>query len=219
MRLAAPGDRPARGLLGRHQRHRLRRARSTRWRPLARPSPTSTIRRRGMSAARLRMYTSEEAHSSVEKAGHRARRRTGERASRSATDPAFRMDAADAVATPSHATARRPHSVRGRRHGRHHLGDGGRSRARDRGRLRASSRFWLHVDAAYGGAAAVLDSHRWVLAGCERADSLVVNPHKWLFTPDGLQRSLLPRGRTFCKQRFSITPALPQTTEAARYAT
>jgi aromatic-L-amino-acid decarboxylase len=47
----------------------------------------------------------------------------------------------------------------------------------------ASEGLWLHVDAAYGGAAAILPSHRQVLAGCERADSLVVNPHKWLFTP------------------------------------
>lgn len=44
-------------------------------------------------------------------------------------------------------------------------------------------RIWLHVDAAYGGAAAVVSSHRHVLAGCDRADSLVVNPHKWLLTP------------------------------------
>ena len=42
---------------------------------------------------------------------------------------------------------------------------------------------WLHVDGAYGGAAAVCEEFRWVLAGSERADSIVVNPHKWLFTP------------------------------------
>jgi aromatic-L-amino-acid/L-tryptophan decarboxylase len=42
---------------------------------------------------------------------------------------------------------------------------------------------WLHVDGAYGGAAAVCNEFRWVLAGCEHADSIVVNPHKWLFTP------------------------------------
>jgi aromatic-L-amino-acid decarboxylase len=42
---------------------------------------------------------------------------------------------------------------------------------------------WLHVDGAYGGAAAVCEEFRWVLAGCDRVDSIIVNPHKWLFTP------------------------------------
>jgi aromatic-L-amino-acid decarboxylase len=42
---------------------------------------------------------------------------------------------------------------------------------------------WLHVDAAYAGSAAVCPEFRWALEGAERADSLVVNPHKWLFTP------------------------------------
>jgi aromatic-L-amino-acid decarboxylase len=42
---------------------------------------------------------------------------------------------------------------------------------------------WLHVDAAYAGSAAVCEEFRWVLAGAERADSIVINPHKWLFTP------------------------------------
>jgi len=42
---------------------------------------------------------------------------------------------------------------------------------------------WLHIDASYGGVAAILPEKRHVLDGCDRADSLVVNPHKWLFTP------------------------------------
>ncbi|HEY2853725.1 MAG TPA: pyridoxal-dependent decarboxylase [Gemmatimonadaceae bacterium] len=42
---------------------------------------------------------------------------------------------------------------------------------------------WLHVDGAYGGVAAICPEMRDVLAGVEYADSLVVNPHKWLFTP------------------------------------
>ncbi len=42
---------------------------------------------------------------------------------------------------------------------------------------------WLHVDAAYAGAAAVCPELRWCLDGVEEADSIVVNPHKWLFTP------------------------------------
>jgi aromatic-L-amino-acid decarboxylase len=44
-------------------------------------------------------------------------------------------------------------------------------------------KLWLHVDAAYAGAAAILPEKRLALAGCERADSFVVNPHKWLFVP------------------------------------
>jgi aromatic-L-amino-acid decarboxylase len=42
---------------------------------------------------------------------------------------------------------------------------------------------WLHVDAAYAGAAMVCPEFRWAWSGVERADSVVVNPHKWLFTP------------------------------------
>jgi aromatic-L-amino-acid/L-tryptophan decarboxylase len=44
-------------------------------------------------------------------------------------------------------------------------------------------KIWLHVDASYGGSAAILPEMRYVLDGCDRADSLVLNPHKWLFTP------------------------------------
>ncbi|MDA1313317.1 MAG: pyridoxal-dependent decarboxylase [Acidobacteria bacterium] len=42
---------------------------------------------------------------------------------------------------------------------------------------------WLHVDAAYAGSAGILPEKRHFLHGCERADSFLFNPHKWLFTP------------------------------------
>jgi aromatic-L-amino-acid/L-tryptophan decarboxylase len=42
---------------------------------------------------------------------------------------------------------------------------------------------WLHVDAAYAGAAAICPELRWCFDGVDRADSVVINPHKWLFTP------------------------------------
>jgi aromatic-L-amino-acid decarboxylase len=48
--------------------------------------------------------------------------------------------------------------------------------ARDRG-------LWFHVDGAYGGAALFAPSARPLLAGIEQADSMVVDPHKWLFAP------------------------------------
>jgi aromatic-L-amino-acid decarboxylase len=47
----------------------------------------------------------------------------------------------------------------------------------------AREKLWLHVDAAYGGIAGILPEMGHILAGCERAESFVVNPHKWLFTP------------------------------------
>lgn len=47
----------------------------------------------------------------------------------------------------------------------------------------AREKLWLHVDAAYAGTAGILPEMRHILAGCERAESFVVNPHKWLFTP------------------------------------
>lgn len=42
---------------------------------------------------------------------------------------------------------------------------------------------WLHVDAAYGGTAAIIPEMKYILDGIELADSIVVNPHKWMFTP------------------------------------
>jgi len=44
-------------------------------------------------------------------------------------------------------------------------------------------KLWLHVDAAYAGSAALLPEFRWAFEGCERADSFVTNPHKWLLVP------------------------------------
>ena len=49
--------------------------------------------------------------------------------------------------------------------------------------IAAEHSLWLHVDAAYAGAVAMLPEKRHHFAGCERADSFVVNPHKWLFVP------------------------------------
>ena len=42
---------------------------------------------------------------------------------------------------------------------------------------------WVHVDAAYGGPAALVEEYRHLFDGIEEADSMVLNPHKWLFTP------------------------------------
>ncbi len=64
---------------------------------------------------------------------------------------------------------------------------------------------WLHVDAAYAGAVALLPGRRSPFTGWERADSIVVNPHKWLFTP--LDASLLlTRRMDRLHAAFSLQP-------------
>ncbi len=74
-------------------------------------------------------------------------------------------------------------------------------------------RVWLHVDCAYGGSAAIVPERRWILNGVERADSLVVNPHKWLFTPFDLS-AFYCRRMGLLRQAFSLTPEYLKTTEA-----
>jgi aromatic-L-amino-acid decarboxylase len=71
---------------------------------------------------------------------------------------------------------------------------------------------WLHVDAAYAGSAAVVPELRYILDGCERADSLVVNPHKWLFTPFDLS-VLYTRHMDLLRRAFSLVPEYLRTPE------
>jgi aromatic-L-amino-acid decarboxylase len=64
---------------------------------------------------------------------------------------------------------------------------------------------WLHVDAAYAGAVAIIPEQRGPFGGWDRADSIVVNPHKWLFTP--LDASLLlTRRMPDLRAAFSLVP-------------
>jgi len=71
---------------------------------------------------------------------------------------------------------------------------------------------WLHVDAAYAGSAAVVPEMRHILNGCERADSLAVNPHKWLFTPFDLS-VLYCRHMDLVRRAFSLVPEYLRTPE------
>jgi aromatic-L-amino-acid/L-tryptophan decarboxylase len=73
---------------------------------------------------------------------------------------------------------------------------------------------WLHVDAAYAGSAAVCPELRWALDGCDRADSLVVNPHKWLFTPVDCSALWTRRPDAFY-EAFALTPDYLASTEGA----
>jgi len=73
---------------------------------------------------------------------------------------------------------------------------------------------WLHVDAAYAGAAAVCPELRWCLDGVEQADSLVVNPHKWLFTPMDCS-ALWTRHPEVLVETFALRPDYLASTDAA----
>jgi len=78
--------------------------------------------------------------------------------------------------------------------------------------LSAEAGAWLHVDAAYAGPAMVCEENRWAFTGVERADSLVVNPHKWLLTP--IDCSLLYTTRPgVLREAFSIAPVYLRSSE------
>lgn len=64
---------------------------------------------------------------------------------------------------------------------------------------------WLHVDAAYGGAMGALPEGRWVMDGIDRADSIVLNPHKWLFVPLDFS-TLYVRRPDVLRSVFSLVP-------------
>jgi len=66
-------------------------------------------------------------------------------------------------------------------------------------------KLWLHVDSAHAGVTAIIPEMRYIFNGVERADSLVVNPHKWMFTPVDLS-VLLTRKKNILKRAFSLVP-------------
>jgi aromatic-L-amino-acid/L-tryptophan decarboxylase len=172
--------------------------------------PDIDVRRRGMGGTHLRMYTSQEAHSSVEKAGM-VLGVGQDNVVKIPTDSDFRMDV-DALRQAirhDRAAGYVPFAV---------VATIGTTSVTAVDPVAAiadvceQENLWLHVDAAYGGAAAVLDSHRWIMAGCERAESFLVNPHKWLFTPIDCS-VLYCRREDLLKRAFSLTPAYLTTAE------
>jgi aromatic-L-amino-acid/L-tryptophan decarboxylase len=180
----------------------------------AREAAGLDVRARGLAGrpelVALRVYCSEDAHSSVDKAvitlGLGA-----ENVVRLPTDAEFRMDVAALRAAVSEDRARgfRPLAVVAT------VGTTGVTAVDPVGAIAdvcAREGLWLHVDAAYGGAAAVVPELRQVLDGCDRADSLVVNPHKWLFTPVDCSAAFT-RHPAVMRQAFSLTPEYLTTTE------
>jgi aromatic-L-amino-acid decarboxylase len=130
---------------------------------------------------RLRYYASQEAHVSVEKAGmvlgvgQQGLRKIG-------VDSAYRMDVAalELAIQEDLAAGWRPFAVVAT------VGTTSTTSVDPVAEIAAICHrygLWLHVDAAYGGSAAIDLPMRWVLDGCEHADTLTINPHKWLFVP------------------------------------
>jgi aromatic-L-amino-acid decarboxylase len=74
---------------------------------------------------------------------------------------------------------------------------------------------WLHVDAAYAGVAALAPELQHILRGCQRADSLVTNPHKWLFTPVDIS-ILYTRRPEILRRAFSLVPEYLRTADDPR---
>jgi aromatic-L-amino-acid decarboxylase len=162
--------------------------------------------------SRLRMYASTEAHSSIEKAAIVAGiGRAGLR--RIPVDAEYRMkaDALAAAIAEDRAAGWTPFCV---------VATAGTTASTSVDPCRAIAdicareRLWLHVDAAYAGSAALVAELRPLLAGWERADSIVVNPHKWMFTPFDASLLLFRSPETF-KDAFSLVPEYLRTPDAA----
>ena len=176
--------------------------------------PGIEARRRGLvGQARLRMYASEHAHSSVEKAGIVLG--IGQEGLRKIpVDAQFRMDVAALRKAITEDRAAGLHALRGHGHGGHDVDHQHRSRPRHRrGRrkARASGSTWTPPTA---GCAAIVPELRHVLDGCDRADSLVMNPHKWLFVPLDLS-VLYTRRPEVVRAAFSLVPDYLRTPEEA----
>ena len=67
-------------------------------------------------------------------------------------------------------------------------------------------KIWFHVDAAYGGAMLFSQQHRERLSGIEQADSVTIDPHKWMFVPFAAGACLVRAGAEVLRDAFDITP-------------
>ena len=183
----------------------------------AREGVEQRIREEGMSGRPdlplLRVYVSEHAHSSIEKGvitlglGQRSLRKIP-------TDSDFRMD----VRALQHAIAEDkangvvPFCIVAT------VGTTSTSSidpVKEIIPIGEEHAMWLHVDAAYAGSAAIVPELRYILDGCERADSVAVNPHKWLFTPFDLA-VLYCRHMDLLRRAFALVPEYLKTPEQER---
>jgi aromatic-L-amino-acid decarboxylase len=184
---------------------------------IAREALGLRIREEGLAGRpdlpRLRLYTSEQAHSSIEKAAIvLGLGQAG--VTKVAVDDEFRMrsDALEAAIDQDLEAGWKPFCV---------VATVGTTSTTsvdpvpEIAEVCERYKLWLHVDAAYAGAAAILPEKRWALAGCERADSIVVNPHKWLFVPIDCS-AFYCRKPEIMRQAFSLVPEYLRTPEEDR---
>jgi len=182
----------------------------------AREAAVPQVRTRGLSGRpdvpRLRVYCSDQAHSSIEKGvilaglGQEGLRKVP-------SDAEYRMrpDALRTAIAEDRASGVLPIAV---------VATVGTTSTTSVDPVAAiadvceAERLWLHIDSAYAGVAAMLPEHAHILAGADRADSLVVNPHKWLFTPFDLS-AFFCRRMDVVRQAFSLTPEYLKTPDAA----
>ena len=169
--------------------------------------PELAVRERGMAGRadlpRLRVYASEHVHSSVDK-GALALGIGLENVVKIAADDEFRMrpDALAAAIAADRSLGYLPLAC---------VATVGTTSTSSIDPVPAIAEIcgrenvWLHVDGAYGGMLAIVPEFRSILDGVESADSLVVNPHKWLFTPAECSVLFLKRPEVL-KRAFSLVP-------------
>ena len=178
----------------------------------ARQAVAPEVRATGQSAP-LTVYCSEQAHSSVEK-GALLIGVGKPNVRKIAVDSAFRMktDLLERAIEEDLAAGKKPICI---------VPTVGTTATasidpvRDCARLAQRFGLWLHVDLAYAGSATVAPEYRWLLDGVEQADSLITNPHKWLFTPVDLS-VLYTRRPEVLRAAFSLIPEYLRTAEDPR---
>jgi len=163
------------------------------------------VRAEGLQHARpgFRIYVSPDGHSCIQKAaeilglGVQAIHRV-------ATDARHRMDVDSlrAAVTADRAAGQRPFCVAA---SAGTVGTGAIDPLDELADVCAAERLWLHVDGAYGALGAMLPSHRARYAGLDRADSIALDPHKWLSVPVECGAVLVRDGRLL-REAFSLVP-------------
>ncbi len=173
------------------------------------------IRSNGMTGRDLpplRVYCSEHAHSSIEK-GALALGFGQKGVIQIESDEALRMrpEALEAAVRRDRAAGALPCAVVATTGT---TSTGSVDPVRAIGDIARREKMWFHVDSAYAGSATIVPELRFIWDGVEQADSIVVNPHKWLFTP--IDCSVLYTTRPeVLRETFSLIPEYLKTSDTA----